>query len=458
MDIIYRLIGSFLFGIFILLFYQKTLAKKSLNLIFQISVSLCFATFMLIAHPYIPEPIRTILGILILGFSLWLRERKILWAALVLSFLCGYFLRITSLLLGTPIILLSQPPDSIAALVFLVMEAVIYCVAYKLIKLKTGWSYIKDFEVKAIIFASAGIILALFGAYHLRLNQVQEYSSLLFFASMIALGFLILGLGAFILHLIKKHKQLRELADERKELIAKNHKYKDIIPTLEALIIQLQKIGGADAYLDALANVATEMSAELEGEHLADEINALKFPNNWKALELYLAQIAKECLTDDFGISLQNNARSESWAGLPISALEFIRLAGNLLSNAKKELHKTNTDLKYITVLFRDKLGFFEFEVHDTAHPFSAEILSKLGQRNNSTNGTGDGFAEVFDLLEKHNASLTITEHVAKTDEYTKRVRVGFDNKSRVVFQTNCRYDELSATLKNTNIEVERLP
>ena len=456
MDLIYRLIGGFVLGFFILLFYQKIIHGKSIKLICLLSVPLCFALYMFFAHPHVIEPIRSILGIFILGFSLWAWQRTITWAALVLSFMCGYLLWIASILLATPIGLLLGAGEEVIVFILLFTETIAYFAVYHFVKLKNGLPYINDFEIKGIIFAATGIILAFFGIYHLDLNQIPEYNRPLFFASIIALIFLALGLGAFILYLSRKHKQLRELEQDRKELVAKNHKYKDVIPAIEALMAQVRQagVGDAEKYLDVLAEMAADMTAEFEQEQISDDLNALQLPTAWAPLELRIAQFAKECIAEDIGISIQNSACAKTWDALPVSKLDFVRLVSNLLGNAKKELHKTDTALKYITVLFRDKFGFFEFEVHDTAHPFPTEVLIRLGERGNSTNNTGDGYPEIFEFLQKYKASLTIIE-LFSDGACTKRIKVSFDARSRIVFRTNCRTDELRTALKQSNIEVE---
>ena len=396
------------------------------------------------------------LGLLILGLLLLAWEQNINWAALVLAFFCGYVLRVGALLLAASIGLLWGEFHEGTFVLSFAVEALLYFIAYRLIPFRNGIVYIHDFEIKSIIFLSAGIVLSIVGVFHLTFNQVREVNPPLFFALILSLLFLILGLAALILFLSKKHRQLRELAAEREELIAKNHKYKDVIPAFEALMEKLEVLEGDEGYRTTLREMAAELSAEFQREDMADSMNAFHLPESWQALELRIAQIAKECGDLGITVSLQNSAPKDAWADLSISQIELIRLVGNLLSNAKKELYKADVDLKHLSLLFREKNHSFSLEVHDTAPPFSISVLPGLGKRGNSTNGTGDGYAEIFEILEKYEASLTIIEMIHR-GKCTKRVKVSFDGKSRIVFQTNSRFDEVRRVLRGTSIHAEAL-
>jgi len=76
--------------------------------------------------------------------------------------------------------------------------------------------------------------------------------------------------------------------------------------------------------------------------------------------------------------------------------------------------------------------------------------------RNNSTNGTGHGYAEVFDFLAETGASLLIIEQI-QSGNPKKIIRVAFDFQERIVIRTSYRYAILKEALRDTRIEVELL-
>ena len=99
------------------------------------------------------------------------------------------------------------------------------------------------------------------------------------------------------------------------------------------------------------------------------------------------------------------------WGALTIPSFDLSRLIENFLSNALKELHQTHIDGKQVIVRFyQNERGVFAFEVEDNAHEFSIDILRKLGDGKNSTNETGDGYVEIFDILNRLKASFAIEE------------------------------------------------
>ena len=52
---------------------------------------------------------------------------------------------------------------------------------------------------------------------------------------------------------------------------------------------------------------------------------------------------------------------------------------------------------------------------------FELEVLAKLGRRENSTNDTGDGYPEIFDMLERSKASLMMMIHEWKMEVSLER-------------------------------------
>ena len=100
--------------------------------------------------------------------------------------------------------------------------------------------------------------------------------------------------------------------------------------------------------------------------------------------------------------------------------------------------------------------GVFTVGVFDNAHEFPIPILAKLGERGNSTNYSGNGYAEIFEFLAESGASLVIIEQLADNIP-AKTVQVMFDGREDVVIRTAYRFEELKTALDGTRFIAERL-
>jgi len=486
MEIIRNLLVLFMLGIFILLSYHMILNIKLTKIFYQLGMALIFTAHMLFSHTYIMEPVRTIIGVLILGGLIWFWQRSINWAALTLAFLAGYLAWIISLAISAPFIylLFGKEPNPIDPYVALFAQALIYFVLHKAIKLKNVVPSINTSEVKGIIFAATGIILAFFGGYHVTANRVHEVNLPLFITALASLLIVALVSVFFIILFTKRFReQQREKLDIEKQrleleaqlhdskqrhnmlkrqladMVMKEHKYKDVIastaPALSILAHETKK-EGMDIIIQELNTInqaIQELNQEFEVEKLLETYRAISLPDEWLVMKTHIARVLEQCEQKGILVSFRNNATK--WEQVTTTKVKFVRFMGNLLSNAIKELDKTDTEEKELLIHFLDdENGRFVVEVSDTAHEFPVNILAGLGQRGNSTNGTGDGYADIFEFLNETDASFVIMEQ-KESGIATKTIQVVFDEKNRRVIRSKYRLDELKEALNGTGFEVE---
>lgn len=114
----------------------------------------------------------------------------------------------------------------------------------------------------------------------------------------------------------------------------------------------------------------------------------------------------------------------------PISQLELQRILGDLVRNAIHAVERSNAQFaKILLILGRTQQGY-QIQLFDTGVPFPQEILSRFGQRGSTTDGTGNGIADILEVLAKCNASLSIRQ--GDTGEYTKSITILFDGHGRI--------------------------
>lgn len=484
MELIYRIVLIFMMGIFILFAYQKIIHTKFTKRASLLIITLFYTGYMFFSYNYIIEPIRTIIGTLLLGILIWLWHRTINWAGLTLAFLCGYFAWVVSLAISTPIIyfIFGTEPNQIYLYIALFMQALAYFTFYKIVPLKDGITSIHFPEVKGIIYAATGIVLAFWGGIHVAFNRVYEINLPL---SITALASLIIIITAAIFFIITFTKQYRERQCEKSEIekqqlemekqlqdfeqghrvlkrhlaemVLKEHKYKDVISSAGTALTLLtngniiKEVEKRD--LDDANHVINEVTQEFEVDRLVETYRGIVLPGGWFVLRAYIVQIVNKCEQNEIFVHFKNNATT--WDQIVVSSAKLVRLMGNLLDNAIKELKKTDTKEKELLIhFFDDENDHFSLAVSDTAHEFPIHILAKLGQRENSTNGTGDGYAEIFELLNETGASFFIKEQ-KEAGIATKTIQVVFDEKNRRIIQTSYRFDDLKEALAKTKFELK---
>ena len=113
-----------------------------------------------------------------------------------------------------------------------------------------------------------------------------------------------------------------------------------------------------------------------------------------------------------------------------ISVTEFMRMLNDLLKNAVKAiLASENTHRELLLIMGEAGNDCFELRLYDSGVPFPPKILEHLGERGNTTDGTGNGIADTVDTLRHYRASFVIEPIEPDTDIYTKCIHIAFDGQ-----------------------------
>lgn len=113
-----------------------------------------------------------------------------------------------------------------------------------------------------------------------------------------------------------------------------------------------------------------------------------------------------------------------------ISVTEFMRMLNDLLKNAVKAiLSSDNTHRELLLIMGEAGNDCFEIRLYDSGVPFPSKILEHLGERGNTTDGTGNGIADTVETLRHYRASFVIEPIEPGTDIYTKCIHIAFDGQ-----------------------------
>ena len=266
--------------------------------------------------------------------------------------------------------------------------------------------------------------------------------------------------------------RLFELSDVHKELqkdfgdvTSTHHKYKYVVPVLmsmqQKLIEEIQyfsdytheeKMNQIINYTDQIKALSFEINDDFIADHISSEIDNLKIPTDRISLISLLEELMRKAHENEVYLSIYNETNLWNCPNIPDTSL--IRLVSNLVDNAIKETCKLPEEYRgQVQLIFRDDDEYFCFEVRDFATEFELSILENLGQRKNSTNGTGDGYAEILLDLEEAKASMVMSEWKKRTS-CGKSISIIFDGYQMRAIDSHYRQDLLVEKLTGSNLQV----
>ena len=142
-----------------------------------------------------------------------------------------------------------------------------------------------------------------------------------------------------------------------------------------------------------------------------------------------------ECIKNNIIFDVQISGNTFHFINNFISKEDLEILLADLIKNAIIAVNHLPTTSTNRSILV--KLGlidnYYSVYVYDSGIEFETATLAKLGKKPFTTHkdsgGTGMGFMNIFDTLNKYKASLKI-EEIGQTsnDNYTKCIIVKFDN------------------------------
>ncbi len=116
---------------------------------------------------------------------------------------------------------------------------------------------------------------------------------------------------------------------------------------------------------------------------------------------------------------------------LKIAQLQMHNIMGDMIRNAIRAIERENkTDGKVLVIIGKKETGM-EIVVYDNGQMIPELVLEKFGERGVTTGGTGNGLADLVDLLDTYDGSLVIEEKDASSSAYTKGIHLVFDGKCR---------------------------
>jgi len=493
---------------FCLVFYSK-IKNQSLKKLTHLAVPITYVALYLLRITLITRPLsvplQAIVLVATLSALLTVFEKKISWMILLASLLMTMVLEMLAMLIAIIIIFALNMVAVMPVAIMTVM--VVLLIVHNLIllldksqklSLASYGELLKSTQLQKIIVILA-LLVAMLQAFMVESGNFHTGGN--FMDSTVMWGIVVILVLALILLITLASKYMNEEKNKQEQIKAENarlskerlvtqeqmasllqaqaeleadfsemtnnhHAYRYVVPILlgmqNKLIEQMNNFADYDHderlcqirnYTDQLRTLTFEISDEFVTSHIKSEIVGLGISKAWLELNVLLETLMQKAKDQGIYLSVYNHATT--WHKLVVPKVVFIRLLSNIVDNAIKETFKLPLDKRgEIRIIFKDEDDHFLFEVTDHAPEFAVAILKRLGQRQNSTNNTGNGYAEIMPALHEAKASFVIKEWRHDRGDIGKTISVIFDGFSMRLIDSHYRYEQLVNELSLTDFEV----
>lgn len=381
----------------------------------------------------------------------------IFFIAICISFLPGYILEINNKYINFVIVIATY--------------LILMYLFFKVKRIKKGLAFLQDKinnEYFGILILNISIVI-LFLVILLS-NYKDILTNNIFWALVTFCAIMFITIQKSLQLYYKQKLIIQDLDETKKELEDKNKEIKE----LEKENLKLSKINHSVAHkqksLEYKLNqliLKNEIAEELD---IKDKMNNISRElDNQKTVELTKTNISEiddmlkymqsECIKNniDFELQISGNINHMINKVIPKENLEIL-IADHIKNSIIAIKHSKNSN-KSILVRIGLIDGIYSIYVYDSGIEFEIKTLKNLGIKPSSTHlndgGSGMGFMNTFDTLNKFNASIIINEYGKESkDNYTKYIAIKFDSKHEFKIYSY-RADKIKEKNNNKNIIIE---
>lgn len=345
--------------------------------------------------------------------------------------------------------------DYINFLIIIILEAILLIFTWKIKRIQKGFNYLKERasnDFLNITVLNIGVITSCLYIILLSINKKLIIAKNIFLNFLLFIIIFVVIIKKSIEAYYKQKLLIQDLNETKKELDEK----KKEIEELEAEILNFSKKSHSLAHkqksLEFKINKLLMNSENTKELGLEDDLKNLskELYENSKLPELektgiteiddMLSVMQEECRKNGIDFSLQLKGNIYQMTNNFVTKEEISILLADHIKDAIIAINHSDNINKSIMVRLGKINEYFGIYIYDSGVEFPKEVLENLGKKPITTysneGGTGMGFMNTFDTLKKHNASLII-ESIGKPtkDNYTKVIKIVFDNKYRNIFK-----------------------
>jgi len=393
-----------------------------------------------------------------------------------ISLSINYMIYFFSLLISfMPVELFGIVSDYISLIIIIFIHIVLLVLFFKLKRIKNGISFIKnkiDNDYFDVLTLNISIIIVLITSIINNLYYINKILVYNLSFSMTVFSIMMVVTIQKTLTMYYKHKKLIEELNETKEELENTKKDRDKVEQENIEISKTNhsishKIKSLNRKIDKLM-----MNSEIANEiDLKDRINEISKEYNKEKVTVELSKtgieivddmldcMKEECIKNniEFELQLSGNIHHMTNNYIPKEELEI--LLADHIKDAIIALKHTDNINRSILVRLGLIDEFYSLYIYDSGIEFEIDTLVNLGTKPITTHkedgGTGMGFLNTFDTLNKHKASMVIDE-IGKPskDNYTKVIIIKFDNKNEFKIKSY-RTQEIEQKGINNNMQID---
>jgi len=269
----------------------------------------------------------------------------------------------------------------------------------------------------------------------------------------------------------KQKLLIQDLEETKKELEDEKHENKE----LEKEILEYSKKSHSIAHkqkaleyklneLMLKSEVASEIGLQDELSKISKEIQkdeTVVELTKTGILEIddMLKYMQSECTKNKIDFQLKVSGNIHYMVNNYVDKENLEILIADHIKNAIIAIQNSSNANKSILVRLGIIDGCYSLYIYDSGIEFEIETLKNLGKKPSTTHkdtgGTGMGFMNTFETLNKFKASIIIKEYNKPVkDNFTKLITIKFDNKNEYKIYSY-RAQEIRKEVKNHELEIE---
>ena len=232
----------------------------------------------------------------------------------------------------------------------------------------------------------------------------------------------------------EKKQEIDKLEKENLEFCKTSHSLAHKQKSLEYKLEQLMKTGVDTQSKEVIKQEIQNISKEVYKEPQRIELPKTEI----ESIDDMFSYMQFECIKDNIKFELQVVGNVFYMINHLISESELEILIADHIKDAIIAINHSDNTNRSILVRIGKINNVYSLYIYDSGIEFEREVLEKLGKKpittHSDTGGTGMGFMNTFDTLNRTKASLIINE-IGKPciDNYTKVLIFKFDNKNEFI-------------------------
>lgn len=230
----------------------------------------------------------------------------------------------------------------------------------------------------------------------------------------------------------KNKKELKELEKENLTFKKRSH---SLIHKQKALEYKIQQMMMQTEISEEQAGEVKEKLEKIGEEIYKEKENIELDKTGITEIDDMLKYMQSECNKNkiEFMLKIEGNIKQMTNNAVAKEDLEI--LLADHIKNAIIAVNHTENINRTIMVRLGKIDSIYGINIYDSGAEFERETLDNLGKKPSTTHseegGTGMGFMNTFETLEKYKASIIIEEfNKPSKDNYTKLISIKFDNQN----------------------------